>query len=77
MEPTSGVVSANGSLRGAAREFVLGVSVSDGEKRDTAELRLVVQPVNLHQPTFILPALPNATVEVPEVSQTPWDTWGH
>lgn len=64
---------ANGSLRGAAREFVLTVSVNDGLHTDQAEVRLAVLAVNQHQPSFIMPALPNATVEVPEVNYFTFD----
>jgi len=67
LEEVTGILYSNQSLKGISKDFVLTVRVNDGVNTDEAEVRLIVQAVNQHQPTFITPALSNATVEVPEV----------
>jgi hypothetical protein len=67
LEEVTGILYSNQSLKGVTKDLVLTVRVSDGVNTDESEVTLIVQAVNQYQPTFITPALSNATVEVPEV----------
>lgn len=43
--------------------------LGSGPHTDTAVIMIEIQSINQHRPVFIMPALYNATVEIPEVSQ--------
>lgn len=53
------------------REFHLTVEARDGEGHghlfDHTTVNIQVLNVNEHKPMFVMPALPNATVEITEV----------
>lgn len=42
--------------------------LGSGPHSDLAEIKIEIQSINQHRPIFIMPALSNATVEIPEVS---------
>lgn len=54
-------------------QYTLQVEARDGfgsgPFTDNAEIIIVVQSINNHRPTFIMPALSNASVELPEVNK--------
>lgn len=67
----SGILYPHKSLMGNTAEFQLVIEAKDGDGpaalSDRAIINIQVMNVNEHQPTFILPALSNATIEVTEV----------
>lgn len=68
----TGILYPHKSLIGQPREFQLLVEARDGAGHghlyDRATINVQILNVNEYKPTFIMPALPNATVEVTEVS---------
>jgi hypothetical protein len=42
--------------------------LGSGPNTDTADVVIDVQSINQHRPIFVMPALSNATVEIPEVN---------
>lgn len=74
MDPETGILYPHASLIGQARHFHLVVEARDGEGNgqftDHTAIDIEVLDVNQDKPVFIMPALANATVEVPEVRNT-------
>lgn len=70
----TGILYPHKSLLGQTRNFHLRVEARDGAGNgqlfDEATINVHVLNVNEHQPDFIMPALPNATVEVLENAAT-------
>lgn len=68
----SGILYPHKSLIGQSRMFHLVIEARDGagsgHLSDKAEVFVQVLNVNEYKPTFIMPALSNATVELTEVS---------
>lgn len=67
----SGILYPHKSLIGNSQMFHMIVEARDGEEAgslsDRAEIFVQVLNINEHVPTFIMPALSNATVELTEV----------
>lgn len=67
----TGILYPHKSLIGQPREFQLLVEARDGaghgQLYDRATINVQILNVNEYKPTFIMPALSNATVEVTEV----------
>ncbi|GLV42165.1 Cadherin 87A, partial [Carabus blaptoides fortunei] len=70
LDPETGILYPHASLIGQARHFHLVVEARDGEGNgqftDHTAIDIEVLDVNQDKPVFIMPALANATVEVPE-----------
>lgn len=73
LDEESGFLYPNMGLVGRAGNYRIEVEARDGGGRgphsDRAFVDVRVIPVNQHKPEFIMPELPNATVEVSEVRQ--------
>jgi hypothetical protein len=71
LEPETGILYPAESLEGKPREFHLVVEGRDeegnGPHADTTTIDIEIHDVNQNKPVFIMPSLPNATIEVPEV----------
>ena len=72
LNPETGFLYPAVALSGRAGSYRIGVEARDGAgsgpNSDKCYVDIRVIPVNQHKPEFIMPELPNATVEVPEVS---------
>lgn len=72
MSEDTGVLYPHKTLEGRKHTYQLIIEARDGDGigslSDRATINVEVLNVNEHKPTFIMPALPNATVEVTEVS---------
>ncbi|XP_047099103.1 cadherin-87A [Schistocerca piceifrons] len=70
LDPVSGILYATTSLVGKPRKFHIVVEARDGDglgkHADNATVEIKILSVNQNKPEFIMPALANATVEVPE-----------
>lgn len=70
LNPETGILYPHASLIGKARHFHLVVEARDGagngQFTDHTAIDVEVLDVNQDKPVFIMPALANATVEVPE-----------
>ncbi|KAJ8670760.1 hypothetical protein QAD02_002019 [Eretmocerus hayati] len=70
LNPETGILYPAVSLLGRAQFYKLKVEARDmagkGPHSDACSIYVRVIPVNQHKPEFIMPELPNATVEVPE-----------
>ena len=70
LDPNTGILFPATSLMGRKGQYTLKVEARDGEgsgpHTDTTEVVVDVIEVNQHRPTFIMPALSNATVEIQE-----------
>ncbi|PNF35261.1 hypothetical protein B7P43_G04794, partial [Cryptotermes secundus] len=70
LEPETGILYPAESLEGKSREFHLVVEGRDeegnGPHADTTTIDIEIRDVNQNKPVFIMPSLPNATIEVPE-----------
>lgn len=70
LDPVTGILFPHASLVGKARNYHLVVEARDGEGNgqytDHSAIDIEVLDVNQDKPEFIMPALANATVEVPE-----------
>ncbi|XP_076043934.1 cadherin 87A isoform X2 [Oratosquilla oratoria] len=70
MDGATGIVYPATALRGRVQAYTLTVEARDrngtGEYSDVAEVSITVLQQNQHKPRFISPAVPNATVYVPE-----------
>lgn len=70
LDPVSGILYPHASLIGKPRQFHLVVEARDGDGNgqftDRSAIDIEIQDVNQDKPVFIMPALANATVEVPE-----------
>nr|OXU29140.1 hypothetical protein TSAR_006401 [Trichomalopsis sarcophagae] len=70
LNPETGILYPAVSLLGRAQSYKIKVEARDmagkGPHFDTCNIYVRVIPVNQHKPEFIMPELPNATVEVPE-----------
>lgn len=68
----TGILYPHKSLIGHPQQFQLLVEARDGAGHgnlyDRATINIQVLNVNEHKPVFLMPALPNATVEITEVS---------
>lgn len=71
MNPETGILYPAVSLLGRTGTYRIEVESKDGGGKgphsDKCYVDIRVISVNQHKPEFILPELPNATVEVPEV----------
>lgn len=67
----TGILYPAERLEGKPREFHLVVEGRDeegnGPHADTTTVDIEIRDVNQNKPVFIMPSLPNATIEVPEV----------
>lgn len=72
LNPETGILYPAAALLGRAGSYRIEVEARDkaghGPHSDRCYIDVRVIPVNQHKPEFIMPELPNATVEVPEVS---------
>jgi hypothetical protein len=72
LNPETGILYPAVSLLGRAQTYDISVSARDedgkGPHFDTCKIYIHVIRVNQYKPEFIMPELPNTTVEVPEVS---------
>lgn len=72
----TGIIYPHKSLVSQTREFHLIVEARDGEGHghlfDRAAVNVKVLNVNEHKPMFVMPAGPNATVEITEVRALRW-----
>jgi Cadherin domain len=72
LDQNSGILYPAQSLSGRKGKYRLHIEARDelgsGPNTDTAEVIIEVQTINQHRPVFVMPALSNATVEIPEVS---------
>ncbi|KAJ4434750.1 hypothetical protein ANN_23319, partial [Periplaneta americana] len=75
LDAESGILYPAESLEGKPREFNLVVEGRDeegnGPHADTAAINIEIRDVNQNKPVFIIPSLPNATIEVPENAGVP------
>ncbi|XP_014205128.1 cadherin-87A [Copidosoma floridanum] len=75
LNPETGILYPAVSLLGRAQSYKIKVEARDmagrGPHSDTCHIYVRVNPVNQHKPEFIMPELPNATVEVPENAGEP------
>ncbi|XP_021925581.1 cadherin-87A isoform X2 [Zootermopsis nevadensis] len=75
MDPETGILYPAESLEGKAREFHLVVEGRDeegnGPHADKTIIDIEIRDVNQNKPVFIMPSLPNATIEVPENAGLP------
>ena len=71
LDAETGILYPAESLEGKPREFHLVVEGRDeegnGPNADTTTIDVEIRDVNQNKPVFIMPSLPNATIEVPEV----------
>ena len=71
LNPETGILYPAVSLLGRTGTYRIEVESKDGAGKgphsDRCYVDIRVISVNQHKPEFILPELPNATVEVPEV----------
>ncbi|ALC46335.1 Cad87A [Drosophila busckii] len=69
LDAQTGIVYPAQSLAGKAGSYRLTISARDtqgsGSKESNAEALITVLRVNRHRPEFIIPALSNATIEIP------------
>lgn len=70
MDPNSGILYPGISLLGQQGQYILKIEARDvhgtGPNSDLAEIIIDVHDINHNRPQFIMPALSNATVEIPE-----------
>ncbi|XP_055585161.1 cadherin-87A [Uranotaenia lowii] len=70
LDANSGILYPGVSLLGLNGQYSIEIEARDGlgsgPHSDTAEIRIEIQSINQHRPVFIMPALFNATVEIPE-----------
>lgn len=70
LDPDSGILYPRKSLLGQKGQFTIEIEARDGLGQgpytDNAEIIIEVHSINQHRPVFIMPALTNATVEIPE-----------
>lgn len=68
----SGILYPAKNLTGQKGVYELLISAQDNQetntKASTCRAIITVMEVNQHRPTFIIPALSNATIEIPSVS---------
>ena len=71
LDAETGILYPAESLEGKPRDFHLVVEGRDeggnGPHADTTTIDIEIRDVNQNKPVFIMPSLPNATIEVPEV----------
>jgi len=71
LDAGTGILYPAERLEGKPREFHLLVEGRDeegsGPHADTTNIDIEIRDVNQNKPVFIMPSLPNATIEVPEV----------
>lgn len=70
LDPDSGILYPRKSLLGQKGQFTIEIEARDGlgqgPHKDNAEIIIEVHTINQHRPKFIMPALANATIEIPE-----------
>ncbi|XP_024937586.1 cadherin-87A isoform X2 [Cephus cinctus] len=75
LNPETGILYPGVALLGRAGTYRIEVEARDGAgsgpHSDKCSVDVRVLPVNQHKPEFIMPELPNATVEVPENAGVP------
>ncbi|XP_015514773.1 cadherin-87A isoform X1 [Neodiprion pinetum] len=75
LNPETGILYPAAALLGRAGSYRIEVEARDGAGHgphsDRCYIDVRVIPVNQHKPEFIMPELPNATVEVPENAGVP------
>ncbi|GFG39325.1 hypothetical protein Cfor_05830, partial [Coptotermes formosanus] len=75
LDAETGILYPAESLEGKPREFLLVVEGRDeegnGPHADTTTIDIEIRDVNQNKPVFIMPSLPNATIEVPENAGLP------
>lgn len=71
INPTSAILYPAKSLISQEGSYHLEVEVRDGAGKgpnfDIMNVDIIVVSINRNKPEFVMPELPNATVEVPEV----------
>jgi hypothetical protein len=71
LDAETGILYPAERLEGKPQEFHLVVEGRDeegnGPHADTTNIDIEIRDVNQNKPVFIMPSLPNATIEVPEV----------
>uniref|UniRef100_A0A336M3D8 CSON011390 protein n=1 Tax=Culicoides sonorensis TaxID=179676 RepID=A0A336M3D8_CULSO len=74
LDPDSGILYPRKGLAGQKGQFTIEIEARDGVGQgphtDNAEIIIEVHSINQHRPKFIMPALANATIEIPENSAT-------
>ncbi|XP_058058428.1 cadherin-87A [Anopheles bellator] len=70
LDANSGILYPGASLIGKSGQYRIEIEARDGlgagPHSDTATIMIDIQSINQHRPVFIMPALYNATVELPE-----------
>ncbi|XP_058116398.1 cadherin-87A [Anopheles ziemanni] len=70
LDANSGILYPGASLIGKSGQYRIEIEARDGlgsgPHSDTATIMIEIQSINQHRPVFIMPALSNATVEIPE-----------
>ncbi|XP_058466683.1 cadherin-87A isoform X2 [Malaya genurostris] len=70
LDANSGILYPGVSLLGLNGQYRIEIEARDGlgsgPHSDTAVIMIEIQSINQHRPVFIMPALYNATVEIPE-----------
>lgn len=70
LDANSGILYPYASLLGLDGNYRIQIEARDGlgsgPHSDRAEIKIEIQSINQHRPIFIMPALSNATVEIPE-----------
>ncbi|XP_050101039.1 cadherin-87A isoform X1 [Anopheles aquasalis] len=70
LDANSGILYPGASLIGKSGQYRIEIEARDGlgagPHSDTATIMIEIQSINQHRPVFIMPALYNATVELPE-----------
>uniref|UniRef100_A0A182Y7D4 Cadherin domain-containing protein n=1 Tax=Anopheles stephensi TaxID=30069 RepID=A0A182Y7D4_ANOST len=75
LDANSGILYPGASLIGKSGQYRIDIEARDGlgsgPHNDAATIVIEIQSINQHRPVFIMPALYNATVEIPENLATP------
>uniref|UniRef100_A0A182NLH4 Cadherin domain-containing protein n=1 Tax=Anopheles dirus TaxID=7168 RepID=A0A182NLH4_9DIPT len=75
LDANSGILYPGASLIGKSGQYRIDIEARDGlgsgPHSDAATIVIEIQSINQHRPVFIMPALYNATVEIPENLATP------
>ncbi|XP_053671726.1 cadherin-87A [Anopheles nili] len=70
LDANSGILYPGASLLGKSGQYRIDIEARDGlgsgPHNDAATIVIEIQSINQHRPVFIMPALYNATVEIPE-----------
>nr|XP_040218321.2 cadherin-87A isoform X1 [Anopheles coluzzii]XP_049463650.1 cadherin-87A isoform X1 [Anopheles coluzzii]XP_049463651.1 cadherin-87A isoform X1 [Anopheles coluzzii]XP_049463652.1 cadherin-87A isoform X1 [Anopheles coluzzii]XP_049463653.1 cadherin-87A isoform X1 [Anopheles coluzzii]XP_049463654.1 cadherin-87A isoform X1 [Anopheles coluzzii] len=75
LDANSGILYPGASLIGKSGQYRIDIEARDGlgsgPHNDAATIVIEIQSINQHRPVFIMPALYNATVEIPENLASP------